>query len=95
MKRMLPPVHPGLLLAEQLEHLKLKIQPTAQILGISRQQLHRVITGSAAISPDLAARLGHVFGNGARIWVGMQADYDAWNAEARLAKELKKIPVLV
>ncbi len=90
----MPPVHPGLLLREQIEHLGLKLQTTARSLGISRQQLHRVITAAAPISADLAARLGHLFGNGTRIWATMQADFDAWEAEKRLAPELEKMPVL-
>ena len=57
--------HPGLLLAEQFETLGLKVQPTARDLGISRQQLHRVLKGKGPITADLAVKLGHMFANGA------------------------------
>jgi antitoxin HigA-1 len=94
MKRMMKPAHPGLILAEQFAFLHLKVQPTARILGISRQQLHRVLIGKAPVSADLAVKIGHMLGNGTRIWTAMQADYDAWEAEKRLGGSIEDIPVL-
>ncbi len=40
--------------------------------------------GDISISADMAARIGKLVGNGARIWLAMQADYDAWEATHRL-----------
>jgi plasmid maintenance system antidote protein VapI len=37
------------------------------------------MAGEMAISPDMAARVGKLVGNGARIWLALQADYDAWS----------------
>ena len=87
------PAHPGLLLAEQFETLDLKILPTAKILGISRQQLHRILKGEAPVTPDLAVKVGHMFANGPDLWLNMQSSYDAWMADEKLADMLKKIPV--
>lgn len=87
------PAHPGLLLAEQFEVLDLKVQPTAKILGISRQQLHRILACNAPVTPDLAVKLGHMFGNGHDLWLNMQSSYDAWTAENRLADVLERIPI--
>ena len=66
----------------------------ATLLGVSRQTLHRVIVGDVSISADMAARIGKLVGNGARIWLAMQADYDAWEATHRLERELKQIPTI-
>jgi addiction module HigA family antidote len=33
------------------------------------------------VSPEMATRLGAAFGNGAGIWLRMQASHDAWTAE--------------
>jgi addiction module HigA family antidote len=52
------------------------------------------MTGEISISPDMEARLGKLCGNGAGIWLRMQADYDAWEATHRLRKELARIPTV-
>ena len=91
------PIHPGVIFAEDvMPELRRNrtIGEIATLLGISRQTLHRLMAGEMAISPDMAARLGKLVGNGARIWLAMQADYDAWEATHRLSRELKKIPTL-
>lgn len=87
------PAHPGFLLAEQFETLELKIQPTAKLLAISRQQLHRVLAGKAPITAELAVKLGHMFNNGPDLWLNMQASLDAWRAQKKLAAMLETIPV--
>ena len=89
-----PPIHPGLVFAEvPLPELRKSLTMTeiAAILGVSRQNLYKVMAGELSISPNLAARIGALVGNGARIWLAMQADFDAWAATKRLAPELKKI----
>jgi antitoxin HigA-1 len=42
----------------------------------------------------MAVRLGKLCGNGPRLWLALQAKYDAWEASRRLAKEIEKIPTL-
>lgn len=92
-----PPTHPGIFFAEEvLPHLgRRTIGEIATLLVVSRQTLHRVMAGQSAISPDMAARLGKLCGNGPDLWLNLQARYDAWEATHRLAKELEKIPTLV
>jgi addiction module HigA family antidote len=88
------PIHPGLIFAEEfMPDLRKKrtIGAIATVLGVSRQHLYRVMEGAAPITPDTAAKIGALVGNGARIWLAMQADYDAWEATKRLAPELRKI----
>jgi addiction module HigA family antidote len=72
--------HPGVLFARDvLPELRQRrtLGEIATLLGVSRQQLHRVLTGQSAITPDLAARLGKLCGNGADLWLCLQATYDA------------------
>ncbi len=76
------PTHPGELLREDvLPALKIGKSDVASALGISRQHLYDILNEKKPVSPDVAARLGKAFGNGAGIWLRMQAAYDAWHAE--------------
>lgn len=91
------PIHPGIIFGEEVMpelRRQRSVGEIATLLGVSRQTLHRVTVGEVSISADMAARIGKLVGNGARIWLAMQADYDAWEAVRRLGKELKKIPTL-
>lgn len=92
--RQRPPTHPGEVLREDvLPTLDLSVSEAARQLRVTRQTLHRVLSGKAGISPEMAVRLGKFCGNGPGIWLRMQQSYDLWHAERRLGDELKKIPV--
>jgi addiction module HigA family antidote len=64
----------------------------ARLLGISRQHLHDIMEEKKPISPEVAVRVGKLFGGGTGIWVRMQADYDTWHAERKV--DVSKIPTL-
>ena len=87
------PTHPGELLREDvLPALRISVSEAARKLRVSRQTLHRILAGDAAVTPDMAVRLGKFCGNGPGLWLRMQQAYDLWHAEQRLANELAKIP---
>jgi len=86
------PVHPGEILREDvLPTLGLSISEAARCLGISRQQLHRVLACTHPITTDMALRIGKFAGNGPGLWLRMQQAYDLWYAEHRMKDELSKI----
>ena len=87
------PTHPGELLREDvLPALKMNVSQAARELGVSRQLLHRILAGKAAVTPEMAVRLGKWAGNGPHLWLAMQHAYDVWHAERALVKELEQIP---
>lgn len=88
-----PPTHPGEVLREDvLPAINISVSEAARQLRVTRQTLHRVLSGKAGISPEMAVRLGKFCGNGAGLWLRLQQSYDLWHAEKRLSEELKKIP---
>jgi antitoxin HigA-1 len=87
-----PPVHPGEILREDvLPALKLSVSETARRLGVSRQQLHRVLACTHPITTDMALRIGKFAGNGPELWLRMQQAYDLWHVERRMEEDLSKI----
>ena len=70
------PSHPGALIKADIDALGLSIVETAKGLGISRQQLHSVISGRAGITPEMAIRLEKALGSTADTWLRMQMNYD-------------------
>ena len=91
-----PPVHPGEILREDvLPAIGLSISEAARRLGVSRQQLHRILACTHPITTEMALRLGKFAGNGPALWLRMQQAYDLWYAERRMKTELTKIEPVV
>jgi addiction module HigA family antidote len=87
-----PPVHPGEILREDvLKSLDLSVSEAARRLGVSRQQLHRIIACTHPITIEMALRIGKFAGNGPGLWLRMQQAYDLWHTENRMTAELSKI----
>jgi len=87
-----PPTHPGEILREDvLPALELSVSAAAEALGVSRQMLHKVLAGRAAVSPEMALRLGKFCGNGPEAWLRLQQAHDLWHAERAIGPELKRI----
>lgn len=87
------PAHPGEILREEtLPALGLPVAVAAKHLGVTRQALHRVLAGTAAVSPEMAVRIGKLVGNGPGLWLRMQGAYDLWHAER--AVDVSEIPTM-
>ncbi|MBA4391921.1 MAG: addiction module antidote protein, HigA family [Desulfobacca sp.] len=87
-----PPVHPGEILREDvLPTLGLSVSEAARRLGVSRQQLHRILACTHPITTEMALRIGKFAGNGPALWLRMQQAYDLWHTEQRMKIELTKI----
>ncbi|MDQ6957764.1 MAG: HigA family addiction module antitoxin [Mariprofundaceae bacterium] len=63
----------------------------AKRIGMSRQSIHAILSGRRAISPEAALRIGAVVGNGARVWLAMQMEFDLWQTERALHDKLSAI----
>jgi antitoxin HigA-1 len=74
--RMKNPPHPGELIGDSLGELGVSISEAARVLGVTRQQLHNVITGRSAITPEMAFRLEQALGSTADTWLRMQMNYE-------------------
>ena len=87
------PTPPGELLAEDvLPATGLSKSEIAGLLGISRQSLYDILNCRQPVTPQMAVRMGKLFGNGARLWLSMQSAHDLWLAEQTV--DTSKIPTL-
>ena len=51
------PPHPGQGLKDEIETLGVSVAQFAKALGVTRQQLYRLINGHCGITPEMAMRL--------------------------------------
>jgi addiction module HigA family antidote len=69
-------IHPGEILADELEFLEMTASKLARSLDIPANRVTDILRGRRAITPDTALRL-ETFGLGtARHWLALQVDYD-------------------
>jgi antitoxin HigA-1 len=77
------PPHPGRLIKDEIEGLGLSVAKAAEGLGVTRQQLYRVINGECAISAEMAVRLERGLGSSAATWLRMQMNHDLAQVQKR------------
>lgn len=75
--RLMPPVHPGEILKEDLmKPLGLTVSGLARELKVSTSRISEIVNGRRAVNADAALRLSRYFGNTPEFWVNLQAAYD-------------------
>lgn len=95
MTRMHNPPHPGEVLRDGVfTDTGLTVTDFAQRIGVTRVALSRVLNGKAGISADMAVRIAAALGGSAESWLHMQADFELWQAEKTLKREVSKIAPL-
>ncbi len=75
------PVHPGVVVKRNIDALALTIEAFADHIGTSRQNVHAIIRGDRAVTPEMAARLGRAFDTRSQFWLNMQTNHDVWEPE--------------
>jgi antitoxin HigA-1 len=70
------PPQPGRLVKDEIEALGLSVAKAAKGLGVTRRQLHTLISGKSSISLEVAMRLEAGLGSSATAWLQMQMNYD-------------------
>ena len=86
------PSHPGEMLREDfMPDYELNVSALAKALGVSRQSINELVLERRAVSPQMAIRLGRLFGNSAEFWLNAQRAVDLWEAGQALKSEVARI----
>ncbi len=89
------PTHPGEMLREDfLSDYGLTVSGLAEALGVSRQSVNELLRERRAVSPEMALRLGRLFGNSPEFWLNAQRAVDLWDAAQAIEKEVARIKPL-
>lgn len=86
------PTHPGEMLREDfLPDYDLTVSRLAEALGVSRQSVNELLRERRGVSPEMALRLGRLFGNSPEFWLNAQRTVDLWEASQALKEEVSRI----
>jgi antitoxin HigA-1 len=73
------PTHPGkVLLEDVMKPLGITITEAAKGLGVSRKTVSEIVNGRAALSPEMAVRIGKATNTSPQSWLVMQTKLDLW-----------------
>ncbi|MDT8429665.1 MAG: HigA family addiction module antitoxin [Pseudomonadales bacterium] len=84
--------HPGEMLREDfMPDYELSVSALANAIGVSRQSINELFRERRGVSPEMAIRLGRLFGNSAEFWLNAQRAVDLWEASQALKSEMSRI----
>jgi len=87
--RMFNPPHPGEVLRDYLGNVS--VADAAKHLGVTRAALSRILNGHVGISAEMALRLSDALGTTSELWIGMQSQYELWQAAQSPRKKLPRL----
>lgn len=85
-------VHPGEILADELQELGVTPTELARQLSVPPNRITQIIHAKRSITGDTALRLAHWFGTDPQFWLNLQASYEIDVAIERAGAEIKKLP---
>ena len=75
------PVHPGEILAEELEELGLSANALAKALDVPTNRVTAILKGQRGVTADTALRLARYFGTTPQLWQNLQKAFELRVAE--------------
>jgi addiction module HigA family antidote len=91
-KAMRTPIHPGEILADELEEIGVSATELARLLEVPANRISQILSGKRAITADTALRLGQYFGTSADLWLNLQKQYELDVARQEAGETIKHIP---
>ena len=86
------PIHPGEILADELEETGLSAKKLADVIEVPPNRLYQILAGKRNITADTALLLSRYFGTSADFWMNLQTAYELDTARRRLGKAIEHIP---
>jgi addiction module HigA family antidote len=88
-RKKLPPIHPGVILAEDLADAGIRLNRLARDLRAPMNRISAIVNGKRSITADTALRLALFFGTSPQYWMNLQANYDIGMAEQEAGERIK------
>jgi addiction module HigA family antidote len=86
------PIHPGEILADELEDLGLSAAELARLIDVPSNRISQILAGKRNITADTALRLGRYFGTSPDLWMNLQKTYELDLAREEMEPVLENLP---
>ena len=85
------PIHPGeVLLEDFLTPMGLSQNRLALAIGVHPRRINEIVLGKRGISANTALRLAKFFGTSAKLWLGLQNDYELDVAQDEMGERIER-----
>ncbi|MDQ3693451.1 MAG: HigA family addiction module antitoxin [Chloroflexota bacterium] len=85
-----PPIHPGEILADELQERGVSGVQLARELHIPHNRVYQILAGKRSLTADTALRLGHWLGTGPELWMNLQSSYDLRRTEQEIGEQVRE-----
>lgn len=75
-KKLNDPIHPGEILAEELEFIGISATTLAESIGVPNNRIYQILNHERSVTADTAIRLGLFFGTTPDFWLNLQKSYE-------------------
>jgi addiction module HigA family antidote len=90
-RKTFPPVHPGVILAEDLEDAGISMNKLAQAIHVPMNRISAIVNGRRGITGDTALRLARYWGTAPEYWMNLQSLYELEVAKDAAGTEFSTI----
>ena len=88
--RPITPIHPGEILAGELEELDMTAAQLARELHVPANRIYQLVAGKRSMTADTALRLEQWLGVSAKFWLNLQKSYELDVARRDALDEIKR-----
>jgi addiction module HigA family antidote len=85
------PIHPGEILADELEYIGMTATSLAERIGVPKNRIDHILNEERGITADIAIRLGIFFQQTPDFWLNLQKSYELDVARRRIGDSVKNI----
>lgn len=85
-----PAIHPGEILAGELEELGISASALARELGVPANRITQILNGQRGITAETALRLGRWLNVSPSFWLNLQKQYELRLAEQEYGQEIRE-----
>jgi len=89
-RKQLEPIHPGEILAEDLQDAGISLNQLARSLRVPMNRISAIVNGKRSITAGTALRLARYFGTSAAYWMNLQVAYDLAIAERATREQIDR-----
>ena len=90
-KSHITPVHPGKVLHDELQELRLSQSALAEHIGVLPKTINEICRGKRGISADMAMKLSRALGASPQFWLNLQNNWELSQLDQRGYKDINTL----
>ena len=87
-KNEMRPVHPGEILRDELDSLKMSAKALSETLDVPGNRITMILKGQRGITADTALRLSRYLGTSPEFWLNLQKSYELREAQVKAGRQI-------